>query len=214
MGRMAIGRTVSLVLGVWLGANVPPLSAQTPDAGQQSFVTRCARCHGTDGNGGEFGPSITARVPTRTDEDLMALFRDGLPAAGMPAIPSLAQAESAGLIRYLRTLRPRNRSAAARREVTLIDGRTVAGLVQNQSLTDLQLLADDRRIHLLRKSGERYRAVTSQANWPSYNGDTKGYRHSPIVRSTRRTLRAWRPSGSSICRTLHACRARRSSSAA
>ena len=51
---------------------------------------------------------------------------------------------------------------------------------RTSSLTDLQLLADDRRIHLLRKSGERYRAVTSQANWPSYNGDTKGYRHSPI----------------------------------
>lgn len=90
-------------------------TAQTPDAGQQSFVSRCARCHGTDGNGGEFGPSITARVPVRTDDDLVALFRDGLPSAGMPAIPSLESSETAALIRYLRTLRPRNRTAAARR---------------------------------------------------------------------------------------------------
>ena len=159
----------------------PVALAQTPDAGQQSFVTRCARCHGTDGNGGEFGPSITARIPVRTDDDLVVLFRDGLPSAGMPAIPNLEPSETAGLIRYLRTLRPRNRSAAARREVTLADGRTVSGLVQNQSLTDLQLLGNDRRVHLLRKEGDRFRAVTSQVDWPSYNGDTKGYRFSSIA---------------------------------
>src|SRR5687767_674457 len=40
-----------------------PAFGQGTDAGQQSYVTRCARCHGTDGNGGETGPAITARVP-------------------------------------------------------------------------------------------------------------------------------------------------------
>ena len=63
------------------------VSAQTPDPGQQSFVTRCARCHGTDGNGGEFGPSITSRAPARTDADLIALVRDGLPTAGATTRP-------------------------------------------------------------------------------------------------------------------------------
>jgi mono/diheme cytochrome c family protein len=79
-------------------------TAQTPDAGQQAFVSHCARCHGTDGNGGEFGPSITARIPVRTDGELSALFREGLPAAGMPAISNLTPAETPGLIGYLRTL--------------------------------------------------------------------------------------------------------------
>src|SRR5688572_21109888 len=176
--EIAVGKTVSLALVAWLSVNVAPVQAQAPATGQQSFVTRCARCHGTDGNGGEFGPSITSRTPARTDTDLIALFRDGLPTAGMPAIPNLEPGEVADLIRYIRTLRPRNRSAAARREVMLTDGRMLSGLVQNQSLTDLQLLADDLRVHLLRKSGDRFRPVTSQADWPSYNGDTRGYRYS------------------------------------
>ena len=29
--------------------------AQSPDAGRQVFVGRCAGCHGRDGNGGELG---------------------------------------------------------------------------------------------------------------------------------------------------------------
>ena len=84
--------------------------AQTPDSGQQVFVSRCAGCHGSDGNGGELGPAIAARVPSRTDEDLRSLFRLGLPAAGMPAFPSLTVTETGELIRYLRTLRPRTGS--------------------------------------------------------------------------------------------------------
>ena len=44
----------------------------------------------------------------------------------------------------------------------------------------MQLLGDDRKIHLLRKSGDRYRPVTSQTDWPSYNGQTTGSRYSPL----------------------------------
>ena len=64
-------------------------SAQAPDAGPQVFATRCASCHGTTGNGGELGPAITARIPLRSDADLQALLREGLPNAGMPAFPGL-----------------------------------------------------------------------------------------------------------------------------
>jgi alcohol dehydrogenase (cytochrome c) len=120
----------------------------------------------------------------RTDDDLVTLFRDGLPTAGMPSIPAMSRSEAVELIGYLRALKPRNRSGAQRRQVTLVDGQSLAGLVQNQSLTDLQLLGDDRRIHLLRRSGDRYREVTSQQDWPSYNGDTRGYRHSPLSQIT------------------------------
>jgi alcohol dehydrogenase (cytochrome c) len=168
------------VILLGLGPVAADSSAQTATPGLQSFVSRCARCHGTDGNGGEFGPSITARIPTRTDSDLLALFKDGLPTAGMPGIPNLSGNEASDLIGYLRTLKPRNRSGAQRREVMLVDGRSLVGVVQNQSLTDLQLLDDDRRVHLLRRSGDRYREVTSQSDWPTYNGETRGYRHSPL----------------------------------
>src|SRR5688500_7119675 len=78
-------------------------SAQAPDSGPQVFATRCASCHGTTGNGGELGPAITARIPLRSDADLEALLREGLPNAGMPAFPSLTAAERSALIAHLRT---------------------------------------------------------------------------------------------------------------
>src|SRR5919108_522537 len=52
----------------------------------------------------------------------------------------------------------------------LASGGRLEGLVLNQGADDLQLLGDDRKIHLLRKEGNRYRAVTSQSDWPSYHG--------------------------------------------
>jgi alcohol dehydrogenase (cytochrome c) len=169
--------------------------AQSVDAGRQVFVSRCAGCHGSDGNGGELGPAISERVPARTDEDLTSLFKQGLSAAGMPAFPNLTTAETGDLIRFLRTLRPRTGSGPARATITLVDGGRVEGLVLNQSALDLQLLGNDRKIHLFRKSGDRYRAVTSQSDWPSYNGQTSGSRYSPLAQITAsnvsRTVPKW-----------------------
>jgi alcohol dehydrogenase (cytochrome c) len=165
-----------------------PTPSQMPAAGRQTFVSRCAGCHGTDGNGGELGPAITTRVPARTDADLTSLLAQGLPASGMPAFPNLTAEETADVIRYLRTLRPRSGSAPERVKVSLTDGSVAEGLVLNRSALDLQLLGDDRRIHLLRKTGERYRAVTSQADWPSYNGQTSGSRYSPLAQITARNV--------------------------
>jgi alcohol dehydrogenase (cytochrome c) len=159
--------------------------AQAPDPGREMFVTRCAGCHGSDGNGGELGPSISTRVPLRSDQDLAALLRQGLPAAGMPAFESLTDQETADLVRFLRTLRPRAGSGPERVKVTLAGGRSLEGLVLNRSALDLQLLGDDQMLHLLRKSGEQYRAVTSQADWPSYNGQTSGSRYSSLAQINR-----------------------------
>src|SRR3954470_14174370 len=85
-------------------------AAQSPDAGQQIFVSRCAGCHGSNGNGGELGPAITARVPARTDEELTALLQQGLPAAGMPSLANLNATEVRDLIHFVRTLKPREGS--------------------------------------------------------------------------------------------------------
>ena len=52
-------------------------AAQTPEPGRQVFASRCATCHGTEGGGGELGPSIVARIPLRNDQDLEAVIRDG-----------------------------------------------------------------------------------------------------------------------------------------
>src|SRR5439155_17741979 len=94
-------------------------AAQTPDAGRQIYVSRCAGCHGTTGNGGELGPDITTRVPARTDQELTTLLRQGLPMAGMPAFANLADTDVRSVIAFLRTIRPRDGSEPARTRITL-----------------------------------------------------------------------------------------------
>ena len=155
-------------------------AAQTPDPGRQVFVARCAGCHGTDGNGGELGPGIATRVPTRTDQELTTLFRQGLQASGMPSFANMPDSETAALIPFLRTLKPRAGTAPARAKVT-VGTASVDGLVLNQSQFDMQLLGDDRKLHLLRKNGTQTRAVTSQADWTSYNGGNTGSRYSTLT---------------------------------
>jgi alcohol dehydrogenase (cytochrome c) len=156
-------------------------AAQTPDPGRTVYASRCAGCHGSNGGGGELGPSIVARVPARTDEELTTVIRQGLPTAGMPASAGLGDDDMGGLIRFLRTLRPRQGSGPVRTKVALEGGSSLEGLVLNQGAVDLQMLGDDRKIHLLRKNGDRYRPVTSQSDWPSYNGQMVGSRYSQLT---------------------------------
>src|SRR5262249_59467224 len=111
----------------WFAA--APAAFQNPEA-RTIFVSRGAGCHETDGNGGELGPAITTRVPLRSDQDLTAVIHDGIPAAGMPAFPSLAASDSADLVRFLRTLKPRNGSPPERFSTT-IDGRPFPGIALN-----------------------------------------------------------------------------------
>jgi len=99
--------------GLLIAAVAAPF-AQVVDPGRQTFVTRCASCHGTDGNGGELGPNIAARVAARTDQELATVIHDGAPASGMPAFPAIAGQEQDGLVRFLRTLKPRDSFAPAR----------------------------------------------------------------------------------------------------
>ena len=163
-------------------------AAQTSDPGRLVYASRCAGCHGSTGGGGELGPSIVTRVPSRTDEELTTVIRQGLPTAGMPAARTITDTELADLIRFLRTLRPRQGSGPVRTTLTLTNGSPLAGLILNQGDVDLQLLGDDRRIHLLRKTGDRYRAVTSQTDWPSYNGGTTGSRYSELTQINKSTV--------------------------
>src|SRR4051794_31735636 len=88
------------------------VSAQDADPGRAVFETRCARCHGSDANGGELGPAIRTRLAGLTDEQLATVILKGLPAQGMPPIP-VVDADMGPLMRFLRTLQSRN----PRREV-------------------------------------------------------------------------------------------------
>ena len=66
--------------------------------------------------------------------------------------------------------------------VELTDGRTIDGLPLNhERADDVQLRTASGSIVLLRKSGTRYRIVTSGVDWPSYDGSTTGNRYSPLT---------------------------------
>ncbi len=56
-------------------ATVAPANAQNVEPGRKVFASRCAACHGTEGGGGELGPSIVARIPLRSDPDLESVIR-------------------------------------------------------------------------------------------------------------------------------------------
>src|SRR5580698_1810446 len=161
-------------------------SAQSTDAGRRQFESRCARCHGADATGGESGPGIVTQIAARTEPDLAAFIREGLPARGMPAF-ALTDQEMKDLTPYLRSLAPISRNAPpaiVRRRVQTADGRTIEGQVMSEGMLDLQLRTGDgdaRQLRLLRKVGDRYRLVTSQTDWPSYNGDPSGNRYTKLT---------------------------------
>jgi alcohol dehydrogenase (cytochrome c) len=93
---------------------------------------------------------------------------------------------------YLRVLRPPQRRGGAMvpvpGKVLTTEGRTLEGLILNQGVQDLQLRTHDRRVHLLRKAGDRYRPVTSQRDWPTYNGQWSGNRYSPLTQIDTNTV--------------------------
>jgi len=159
------------VLAAILGSgHAAAQTAANPSPGQQIYAARCASCHGTTAEGGEFAPAITDRVPLRSDAALTLLLHDGLPALGMPAFPDIVDPARADLLRFLRTLRPRRGLAAAPVSVQLNTGATLRGVALNRAANDLQVFGDDQKIHLLRQDAAGAREVTSQTDWPGYDG--------------------------------------------
>ncbi len=158
------------------------LSAQTPDAGRRTFESQCARCHGPQGGGGELGPAITGTVAAQSDQDLSTIITSGRASRGMPAFP-MQGGELNNLLNFLHTLAPPGRGGppAVRKTVTTTDGRTLGGVVINENSLELQLRTDDNRVALLRPSGDRFRPVTSETDWPTYHGNVSGNRYSALA---------------------------------
>ena len=155
------------------------LVAQDADPGRVVFESRCARCHGADGNGGEMGPPILMRVAVRDDQQLTTLVHTGIPSRGMP--PSQVDAaEMTNLIKYLRGIERRFQKPVVRMTAEITGGRTFEGQVLGDGFQDVQLRTDDHKVHLLRRDGARFREVTSETNWPTYNGETRGNRYTTL----------------------------------
>ena len=137
-------------------------------------------CHGGDANGGEHGPSIVERVWTYNDADLAKFIRSGRPEAGMPAF-ALAEVPMRELVHFLRTLERPESEPKIRGKVQTTSGEWIEGLILNQTTDEMQILSDDKGVHLLRKAGDRYRLVVSSTDWPGYNGDPRGNRFSKLA---------------------------------
>ncbi|MDP9322494.1 MAG: PQQ-binding-like beta-propeller repeat protein [Acidobacteriota bacterium] len=164
------------------------LAGQDVDAGRKVFESRCARCHGADGNGGEMGPPITFRLTARDDQQLVALIHDGLPARGMPPSP-VVDPELTDLVKFLRSIQQLpEEKPVVRLKIQTTTGATLDGQVLSEGFSDVQLLTDDKRVHLLRRTGDRAREVTSETDWPTYNGDPRGNRYTSLTQIDKTTI--------------------------
>ena len=182
---MLMGRGVVALAGLLVTSTT--LYAQAVDPGRRAFESRCARCHGADGRGGEMGPAIAERLSPLDDQQLMKLIREGQPLKGMP--PNVVpDAEMADLVKFLRTIERAGERPLVRMSVQTTDGRTLDGLVLGEGFDDLQLQTDDKRVHLLRRAGDRYRPVTSETPWPTYNGDPGGNRYTTLTQIDKTTV--------------------------
>jgi len=171
---------------------------------EQVFLSNCAICHGQDGRGAERGPDIvgTERAARRAAAETERIIKEGVPAGGMPpsALPS---EEIRGLALYLRSMADAAREPRTypRVRARLRSGETVEGLVPNESQFDLQLLTADGRLRLFERdaiadltglgrapmpefAARDASAAWAPGDWPTYNGDVSGNRHSALTQIT------------------------------
>ncbi|MBS1857632.1 MAG: PQQ-binding-like beta-propeller repeat protein [Acidobacteria bacterium] len=161
------------------------LPAQDIAPGRLLFESRCARCHGGDGSGGDMGPPIRRRAALRSDEQLATLVHNGTGA--MPPIP-ISDAEMTPLLAFLHSWRAAPRQAV-HIDARLTTGRTLSGELLNQGTGDLQMRTPDGRVHLLRRAaGSTFREAAPGANWPGYNGDPGGNRFTTLSTITRENV--------------------------
>jgi alcohol dehydrogenase (cytochrome c) len=167
------------------------LHAQDPSPARKIFETRCAACHGADGNGAEMGPPIAVRLSTLDDAQMRKLIREGRPEKGMPpqAIPD---EEMAVLLKFLRTIQ-RQAPPVVRVSVRTTDDRTLDGQLLGEGFDDLQVRTDDKQVHLLRRAGDRVRPVAKGVGWPTYNGDPGGNRYTTLTQIDKTTVKRLAP---------------------
>ena len=160
-------------------------SRQDAKAGELLYQKHCADCHGADGLGAQAASAIDATLASHNDRQLMALIREGIPERSMPPI-AMSDADSSRLLPYLRALQDRAKLPPPKTRITTIAGENLEGEVLNRGMDDMQLRTHDGRVHLLRRrDDDRYREVTSQADWPGYNGGPGGNRYTELNQVTK-----------------------------
>ena len=160
-GLMLPGRGFVCAKGSSLQADVRYSEHANEDdrkAGARIFRERCGGCHGTDGSGGPFAPSLTRSQYNHGDSDLAVykVLRDGIPGTAMQSV-SLTLLERLQVISHLRTL-------------------------QNQFPGESKSEASPLAIQV---SNERLLAAGTNPNeWLTYSGSYNGWRHTALAEIT------------------------------
>ncbi len=134
------------------------------------------------------GPDLVHRLMTHDDRELEDLIHSGAPSRGMPPMP-VEGADLSNLVRFLRAIQRDPADDPARHTtLTTTTGTVLDGQIVNEGFDDLQIRTPDGRVHLLRREGDRVREVTSDRDWPTYNGDPGGNRYTPLTEIDRTTV--------------------------
>ena len=113
--------------------------------------------------------------------------RSNMPGLALPA------ATSRSLVQFVRRLQAQEGADRPRVSLQTTDGAAIAGIALNRGDDDVQVLTDDGKVRLLRKSDDRLRIVTSDVDWPTYHGQASGNRFSTLDRITRANVAALAP---------------------
>jgi alcohol dehydrogenase (cytochrome c) len=162
-------------------------AAQSVDAGRAAFEQRCARCHGADGNGGEMGPAIATRLPAL---DSATWPRSS---ATPPAQGHASERDAGRRMTGRPSAHDQREAPPVVRKVRTTDGRTLEARSSAKASTTSSSWPRTSG-HLLRRALETcYREVSSETDWPTYNGGPGGNRLTALAQIDKTTVAALAP---------------------
>jgi alcohol dehydrogenase (cytochrome c) len=164
-------------------ASAAKAQQSTQGPGARSFNTRCAVCHGGDGNGNERAPSILKFVSSNSDEQIAALIRMGVRAMPPHQIDDSEMKDLLGFVHTLGPAIPAGTPQERQGTAKMADGRILQGAVLNETNFDMQMATPDGKVHLLIREGETYRenSLLPKMDWPRYDGSYSSNRNSSLA---------------------------------
>ncbi len=193
--EVVVSRTIRAAVCAFFSALFvsPAFLMADVNAGHKEFDSMCSTCHGGDLMGGEMGPAIAFRLPRMDDQQVTSAIHQGRP-GGMPPFSNITGTDLSNLLEFLRSAQITHRPAPViRRTVETTDGQTLEGQVLSQSTEDLELKTGDSAIHLLRSSKGKWRPVTSETNWSTYNGSLDGNRYTSLRQIDKKNVATLAP---------------------
>jgi len=150
-----------------LQASAQHETASDIEDGGRVFRQSCANCHGPDGNeipGIDLGRGIFKSA--KTDEDLVAVIRRGVPGTPMPPT-NMSEEQAKKVVAYLRTTAATKTSSSAvgdaARGKTLFDGKGGCAKCHRVGGVGSRLGPDLTRIGQLRRSADLERSLVDPA---------------------------------------------------